>query len=271
VADPTRETLDLAWIDGCLLQAGTPAPPGGDGDLRVGPGCYTSARADHGRVLHLERHVRRLVRDAELLGIGAVDPAACREALSALARAAFADAAGVVRLQAGPGAGGAAQLIGAVRTLGPDPASWTAVVSPVAHPGPGPGSTAKSTARGVFDRAIGHAHSAGADEALLLDRAGRLVEGARSSIVVLRADGALVTPPLARGAQAGIGRSLLLERVAALEESDVGGEELAAARGIAIVNAVRGVRAIVALDGRPVGGGARTPWTEQLAHAFSRP
>jgi branched-subunit amino acid aminotransferase/4-amino-4-deoxychorismate lyase len=271
VTDRSPGPLDWAWVCGRLVRAGGGAPPGAHGEPRAGAGCYTSARADHGRVLHLERHVLRLVRDAELLGIGTVDPAACLEALSALARAAFADAAGVVRLQASPRAGGAARLVGTVRALGPDPASWTAVVSPVAHPGPGPGSAAKSTQRGVFDRAIGHARRAGADEALLLDAAGRLVEGARSSVVVMLVHGALVTPPLARGAQAGIGRSLLLERVAALEEGDVGGEELAAARGIAIVNAVRGVRAIVALDGRAVDGGARGPWTEQLAHAFSRP
>lgn len=271
MGDPAR----VAWIDDRL---GDPAEAAA---LACGPGCYTTARADCGRVWHLERHVQRLARDARALGLGDLDAERVRRALLALARAAFPDGAGAVRLEARPVVGCAepapVHLLGSARSLGPDPPTWRAVIVGGLHPGPGPGSAAKTTERAPFAAALARARAAAADEALLLDAAGRLVEGARSSVVVVRADGALVTPPLARGAQAGIGRALLLERVPALEEADVAGEELAAAREIAVVNAVRGVRPIVALDEHPVGAGARR-WTEpvsrrtgQLAHAFSQP
>jgi branched-subunit amino acid aminotransferase/4-amino-4-deoxychorismate lyase len=85
---------------------------------------------------------------------------------------------------------------------------------------------------------------------------------------VLRADGTAVTPPLARGAQAGIGRAVLLAARAELREADVHGAELATARALAVVNAVRGVRLVVALGGRAVGGAGRETWAERLARAF---
>jgi len=223
-----------------------------------------------GRVRHLERHVARIARDAARLGLGDLDPDVCRRALTERAAAAFAEREGVVRLEAHAGPDGAL-LAASARPLGTERATWRAITAPGAHPGPSPTSTAKRSERGPFDAALARARAAGADEALLLDADGWLVEGARSSLVVVLASGALVTPPLARGAQAGIGRALLLERSGVLAEADVGAAQLASARELVAVNAVRGPRPVVALDGRPVGSGAPGPWSARLAACFAEP
>jgi branched-chain amino acid aminotransferase len=113
----------------------------------------------------------------------------------------------------------------------------------------------KLTNRLVQELAWDAARDAGVDEAVLFDGAGRLVEAARSNLIVFDAFGRLVTPPLERGAVAGIAREVLLERVKELRCRDVSASDLRAAREVVAVNAVRGARPIVRLDGREIGTG----------------
>jgi branched-chain amino acid aminotransferase len=221
-----------------------------------------------GDVVHLERHVARLLRDARTLGLGALEAESVRHALVSSALVSFPDREGVVRMEARPGPGGA-ELRATVREVGPEPPTWRAVLASEPHPGVSPWSTAKTSERAFYERALERAEAAGADEALLLDGAGFLVEGARASVVVVGADGRARTPPLARGGQAGIGRAILLERTPELTEADVALAELWSARELLAVNAVRGPRPILALDGRPVGTGAPGPWAARLAGAFA--
>lgn len=217
-------------------------------------------------MLHLERHVARIVRDATLLGLGPLDAGACRAALVAEARRAFPGSEGVVRLEARRGEGGPL-LAASARPLGRDPGRWHAVLAPAPHPGPSPWSTAKTGRREPFEAALAVAAAAGAQEAVLIDAGGFVVEGARTSLIVVLASGAAVTPPLSRGPQAGLARALLLERVEGLEEADVPVAALAGARELVAVNAVRGARPVVALGGRPIGTPSG-PWLLRLARAF---
>jgi D-alanine transaminase len=112
------------------------------------------------------------------------------------------------------------------------------------------------------------ARDAGSDEALLVDAAGRLIEGARTNAIIVDAAGGLSTPPLALGAVAGIAREVLLERVPELVERIVLEAELRHAREIIAVNAVRGARPIVRLDDAPVGNGRPGPWARRLDEAL---
>lgn len=208
----------------------------------------------------------RIVRDATLLGIGPLDPEACRAALVADARCTFPDREGIIRLEARAAPGGAPRLVARARELGPEPACWRAALAREAHPGPSAWSAAKTSERALYERAL--AEVPGADEVLLADAGGFLVEGARTSLAVVLASGALVTPPLARGAQAGIGRAILLARTPELVEADVTIAALATARELVAVNAVRGARPVVTLGGQPVGAGVPGPWSERLADAF---
>lgn len=232
-------------------------------------GCYTTARVVRGKVRHLERHVARLARDARVLGFGVPGAEWLRRALIEHAGRSFPDDDGVIRLELrSAGDGEPPRLVATARGLGAEPASWRAVVAKTPHPGSSAWSACKTTERSCYDRAQGEARVAGVDEVLLADAGGQLVEGARTNLFVVGADGVLRTPPLARGAQAGIARTILLERVAELAEADVAVAELAAARELVVGNAVRGARPVLSVDGRPIGDGRPGPWSARLDAAL---
>ncbi len=232
--------------------------------------CYTTARVVRGDVCHLERHVARIVRDAALLGLGALDPRACADALIGEARRAFPDREGAIRLEARAcHRAGSPQLLATTRELGAEPPVWRAVVSREFHPGPSPWSSAKTNERALYERAAVEAVAAGAHEALLADADGLLVEGTRTNLIVALASGGLVTPPLALGAQAGVGRAILLERAPELAEADISSADLVNARELIAVNALRGPQPITAVADRPLGTGFPGPWFRRLERAFS--
>lgn len=219
------------------------------------PGCYTTARVRGGRVVLAAQHAARLARDTRALGLGEPEPAEVGEVLARLAREAFGDGDGIVRLEARSDAAGRLRLMGTSRGLGADPATWSALCSGVTHPGPdGPPGIKRSdhpAARAGRDEA----KRAQVDEALLFDGQGMLVEGARSSPVAVLADGRAVTPPLARGGVAGLARAIALDSDAGIQEADLDRAALTAAREIVALNAVRGAHPVVRLDGRAVGDG----------------
>jgi len=60
------------------------------------------------------------------------------------------------------------------------------------------------------------------------------------------------------------------ERTPEIRVRDVPGSELHRLRELIAVNAIRGPRAIVALDGRAIGKGVPGPWAQKLALLFER-
>lgn len=240
-----------------------------DSAYTEGRGCYTSVRIEGGRPRFAERHVARLRRAARELGVGEVEAGAVRRALAELSEAAFGGGEGIVRLQASRDGAGRVHLVGLPRGLGRDRPEWSAVVVALPHEGSSGAGGLKVTSRLTLALAGDAADEAGADEALLVDGAGRLVEGARSNAVVVPPDGPPRTPPLASGAVAGVARQVALERVPELVEGEVARDELARAAEIVALNAVRGARPITRLDGRPVGPGRPGPWARRLAEALA--
>jgi branched-subunit amino acid aminotransferase/4-amino-4-deoxychorismate lyase len=221
-----------------------------------------------GRVWLLARHAERLARDARIARLGELEPEACRSTFATAARAHFPDREGVLRLEAHPGAG-APRLLATSRALGPEPERWRARSAPETHPGPGAAPGVKWLDDPFWAPIRAATRAAGADEALVFDAAGRLVEGARTSLVVVLADGRACTPPLARGGVAGVARAVALAALPELAEADVPRSALAGAREIVALNAVRGARPVTWLDGAAVGAGLPGPWAERLARALS--
>ncbi len=264
MGDPEALPLPVCWVDGRLAPLDAPAVRADDSAFSEGRGCYTSARVEDGRVRFAERHTRRLERDARALGLAPVDRGRVRRALDELARAAFPRGAGVVRIQVSRDASGAQHLVGVPRALGASSPEWSAITAPLPHEGPLVAGGPKLSQRLLHALAADAAREADVDEALMLDRAGRLVEGARSNLLVVDARGRLVSPPLERGAVAGVAREVLSEGLGGLPERDVSRRALAAAREIIAINAVRGARAITRLDGKPVGEGRPGPWQARL-------
>ena len=240
------------WVDGTLRPADNAVVRADDSAYSEGRGCYTSVRIRAGAPTFALRHVRRLERGARALGLPAVDPELLTRALAEVARAAFGSGDGVVRLQLSRDGDGALHVVGVPRALGEEPLAWRAVTAPIAHPGALFAGGPKLTHRLYQALALDAARAARAEEALLFDASGWLVEGARTNVVALAADGVLCTPPAARGAVAGIALEVASERLP-LEPRDLSRSDLFAARGVAVTNAVRGARALVALDGAELG------------------
>jgi len=241
-----------------------------DSAFTEGRGCYTSARVVKGAARFADRHAARIARSAGELGLGTVEPERVLRALTELAREAFGEADGVVRVQASRDGDGALHLVAVPRGLGDEPAVWRAVVVDLRHAGGGLAAGIKVSSRLTMALAGDAAQQAGVEEALLLDGEGFLVEGSRSNIVVVPAGGPPGTPPAAAGAVSGIARGLALERVPELVEAPVSEAALRGAAEIVAVNAVRGASPIIAVDGAPVGDGRPGPWSARLAEALDR-
>jgi branched-subunit amino acid aminotransferase/4-amino-4-deoxychorismate lyase len=255
----------VVWVDGRLVAEDAPVATARDSAYLEGRGCYTTARVRGGRPRWPERHARRLRRDAAALDLGAVDPDAVPRALAELAAGAFGAGDGIVRLQASRDAGGRVHLVGIPRPLGDDPPVWSAVIPPFAHEGPMPWGGAKVTNHLLPALARDHARASGADEAILFDAEGILVEGSRTSLFAVDAEGRLVAPDLARGGVAGLGREVVREREPALGVRAIARAELPTLRELIAVNGVRGARPIVRVGETPIGDGAPGPWSKRLS------
>ena len=114
------------------------------------------------------------------------------------------------------------------------------------------------------------AQDAGAAEAVLL-RDGLLTEGAASSVHVVR-DGKLVTPPPSGAILPGTTRDALLELgprcgIGCIFD-DISERELRGAPEVMLAAAGAGPRAVVSLDGRPVGDGFAGPVFRRLYAAW---
>ncbi len=245
----------VCWLDGRLRPADAAAVRADDSAFADGRGCYTSVRIRDGAPRFAAEHVRRLERGARVLGFPKPDARALHRALDELARAAFADGDGVVRLQLSRGGDGALHVTGVPRPLGEDRARWQTITAPFPHPGATLPGGPKLTSRPLFAIAAEAARATGADEALFFDAAGRLVEGARSNLVVRLPDDTLCTPPVERGAVAGVALEVLGARIPRLTRRDVSRRGLLGASAVVALNAVRGARAIVSLDGAALAAG----------------
>ncbi|MGH7066570.1 MAG: D-amino-acid transaminase [Acetobacteraceae bacterium] len=113
----------------------------------------------------------------------------------------------------------------------------------------------------------------GAAEAILIDAAGMVTEGASSSVWVVDQDGRLQTRSLDHAVLPGCTRAALIGLMAeagiAWQEGAVGKAALAAAREIFVTSASSFVKPVVRLDGKPVGDGRVGPLTEALFALFS--
>lgn len=97
----------------------------------------------------------------------------------------------------------------------------------------------KTTRRAVYDAALAEAKAAGADEAILLNRAGRVADGSFTTVFA-EIGGVLVTPPACEGALPGI-----LKRNLSVVERPLSAGELLRAEAIYVGNSVRGLRRAV--------------------------
>src|SRR6478736_6353762 len=104
------------------------------------------------------------------------------------------------------------------------------------------------------------ARDQGAREAWLVDKQGRVTEGASSNAWIVSRDGTLITRQVGNDILSGITRSVVIDVVRAqgltLEERSFTVDEAYAAHEAFITSASQTVLPVVSIDGRPVGNGA---------------
>ena len=240
------------WADGGIVPAGAAAVSPVDHAVIVGDGVFETLKVVNGVPFALTRHLGRLKRSADGLGLPEPDDALVR---TAVAETLTADPeAGRLRItwSSGPGplgsdrGGGPGTLLVASSpgTVWPEAVQvhlceWTRNER-------GALTGLKTTSYAENVRALEAAHRRGASEALLANTQGRLCEGTGTNVFLV-VDGVLVTPPLSSGCLAGVTRELVLE-LAEVVERDVDPGEFAVASEAFLTSSTREVGAISAVD-----------------------
>lgn len=175
--------------------------------------------------VRLEQHLERLRRSASCLGF-ACDVEALRAALLAEAKSWTPSALRRVRLRLDRGGG---FEISSEPAPAAGPRRRRLLIAPERLDAADPFLRHKTTFRDRHETAFAWAAAAGADEAVLLNRDGRIADASRASLFVRRAD-KLLTPPVEDGALPGVLRAALIERgeatVDSLSPSDLDGAEV---------------------------------------------
>lgn len=269
------ETVPV-WIDGRLVEPGAAGVSVFDHGVTVGDGCFETLRTERGRPFAATRHLRRLRRSLDGLGLALpTNDATLREALQAVASALHGPGKLRLTVTAGPGPmgsgrGGAGSHHPTVYVVGspldPWPVTGSSVVVPWRRNEHGATVGIKSTSYAENVIALAEAQRSGAGEALFANTAGQLCEGSGTNVFVVR-DGVVSTPPLLSGCLAGITRELLLELDPEIREVPLPIGALDEADEVFLTSSTRDVQGQHSVNGRPLE--APGPHTARLAAAFA--
>ncbi|NLT56606.1 MAG: 4-amino-4-deoxychorismate lyase [Actinomycetales bacterium] len=227
----------------------------------VGDGVFETCAVRRGEAFALSRHLRRLRRSADILGLTCPDESVLRGAVAETLRVAGPLPLGRLRITLTGGAGPLGSergpagpgLVVAVAPGTPWPERIAVVSVPWTRNERSAVAGAKTTSYAENVVALARARSQGAHEALLGNTRGELCEGTGSNVVLVL-DGRLVTPPLSSGCLAGITRELLLEWAAddgfPISEETVPAEALSRAEDVLLTSSTRDVQHVSTVDGR---------------------
>ena len=210
------ENRVVLWFDGALRDPGEPLLRATDHGLTVGDGVFEACELLNGRPFALTRHIDRLQRSADGLGLPSPDREMVRLAVAEVAAAWGTDLARIrILWTAGEGplgsdaAWGPGTLVVAASAVGAPHAARVAVVPWVRNERSAIAGL-KTTSYAENVRALAWAKAHGADEAVFANTRGELCEGTGTNVFV-EADGALLTPPLDSGCLAGVTRAIVME------------------------------------------------------------
>jgi len=122
--------------------------------------------------------------------------------------------------------------------------------------------------------ALRRARERGADEALIRNTRGELVEGSVSNLVAVDSDGSLVAPGQKEGALPGITRRVVLDEAGrlgmAIHHRGLRPGEVRGVRELFLTSSIRELAPVIQVEGHRVGSGAPGPVYLQLRDAFRR-
>jgi branched-chain amino acid aminotransferase len=273
-------------IDGTIVATGEATVSVYDRGFLYGDAVFEVLRTYGGRPFALEEHVARLRRSADSVFIVLpVDDVTLRGEIEAAVAA----------------AGGGESYLRVVITRGSGPLSLdpetathplrVILVEPVTPPSrdayqhgialasaatrrPGDGTAAagaKITNYLASLLALRAARARGAQEALVIDGRGHVVEGATSNVFVVKA-GRLATPPESAGILAGITRAHLFgvarELGFPVDERELVLDDIYRADEVFITSSIREVMPVRRVDDRLIGAGSPGPVTRALHRRF---
>jgi branched-chain amino acid aminotransferase len=249
------------WINGTLVPPEKAVVSVFDHGFTVGDGVFETIKVMGGRPFALRRHIERLHRSAQGLGLAVpMGDASLRSAVDEVVAASGLELARLrVTLTAGMTPLGSARnegeptLVIAAGPLVHWPVETTAVTVPWPRNERSAVAGAKVTSYAENVVALTEARKVGASEAIQPNTAGNLCEGTGSNVFVVR-DDELVTPPLLAGCLAGVTRALVLELLPEADEADVPMADLADADEVLLTSTTRDVQPLRMLDGRSLPG-----------------
>jgi len=259
------------WLDGNIIDAAEARIDPADRGFTLADGLFETMRARNGKALRLSAHLARLHAGSGALGIPI--PCSDKDLTAALAATLAANhlAEGMLRLTLTRG-------VGPRGLLPPDLVKPTLLITATAiaaEPPPARVIVATVTRRNEFsptsrfktlnylDNVLARREAAAkqADDALLLNSQGRLVESTVANLFLV-IDGDVLTPPVAEGALPGVMRAEVIDRLGAAT-AQLNPADLASATEAFLTNS-SGIRALIAVDGKPVGAGREGPVTTRL-------
>ena len=240
--------MTVLWRDGSLVEGDTAIEPG-----RTGWGVFSTVGCDCGRPFLWQRHAQRLAESVAYLAPNGECELPDEGTLRALLGAARLDGPARLRVVASWTSDRWRVEASAVRcdSVGPTVAPaklmterWLAAPPLVGH---------KTLSRLPWELALSQAARCGADDALLIDATGRILESTIANLWVIR-DRAVMTPSAPKHCLPGIMRGWLLERIPELGlrvgEADITEANVIAADEVWLSNSVVGVRRV----GEALGG-----------------
>jgi branched-chain amino acid aminotransferase len=288
---------EIIYLNGQLVPRSKARLSPFDHGFLYGYGLFETMRAYNGRIFRLDRHLARLRRSAESLGLAnklaAFDlEIACMKTLGANklkdARLRLTVSAGEGDMTPDPGTCASPTVLVTAQNLIPLPpekyeSGFKAALSSLRRNSQSPLSRLKSTCYMENILARVEAKATGCDEAILLNEQGYLAEGSTTNIFLveksLSLEGrgevrVLVTPSLESGALPGITREAVLEIAQAATiktlERQVELKELIEAEEAFITNSILEIMPLTCFDGKLIGSSKPGQLSKKLLAAYRK-
>ncbi|MGO9172658.1 MAG: aminotransferase class IV [Rhodomicrobium sp.] len=254
----------MVWLNGALRDSGEARIDPADRGFTLGDGLFETVAVRGGKILRLEKHLRRLSRGCAVLKLPPPPDTIADCIGTVLSANGLQDAAIRITYTRGAGARGlpipescAPTLLIAANPLPPAREPARCIVSTLTRRNEySPLSRIKSTNYLDSILAREEAKRRNASDALLLNTAGNAAEATAANLFIVK-HGQVLTPPLEDGALEGVIREKIIAETEAVECS-LRVPDLMGADEVFLSNSL-GLQAVVAIDDVPIGSGDAGP------------
>jgi branched-chain amino acid aminotransferase group I len=282
---------EIIYLNGQLIPRSKAKLSPFDHGFLYGYGLFETMRAYHGHIFRLDRHLARLRRSAEILGLTYnVIASEAKQSLESAciatldsnklkdARIRLTVSTGEGEMTPDPSTCPSPTVLITAQNLVPLPpekyeTGYKAALSSIRRNSQSPLSRLKSTCYMENVLARTAARAAGCDEAIFLNEQGYLAEGSSTNIFLV-SHGELITPCFESGVLPGITRDAVLEiaRTSNIKATErwVQLNELIEAQEAFLTNSILELMPLVSIESRPIGTGKPGKLTGDLLFAYRK-